>query len=108
MWPRMAGATWRLQVFLGLVLGELIELIGHFAVDGRAAAGGDEIVAVDAGLQGSLVAVDRGTPGVFGVGGLAPGSMLPDDVEIAEVERGRLGVGDVGLAPFRPGCRRWS
>ena len=66
-------------------------------MDGRAAAGGDEIVAVDAGLQGSLVAVDRGSPGVLGVGRLAPGAMLPDDVEIAKVERGGLGVGDVGL-----------
>ena len=40
-----------LQVFLGLVLGILLELVGHLAVDRLAAAGGDEVVAVDAGLQ---------------------------------------------------------
>ena len=58
----------------------------------------DEVVAVHAQLERPLVAVDRGAPGILGVGRLSPGAMLPDDVQVAEVERGRLGVGDVRLA----------
>ena len=47
-----------LQVFLGLVLGILLELVDDILVDRGSTAERDEVVAVDAQLQGALVPVD--------------------------------------------------
>ena len=42
-----------LQVLLGLVLGVLVQLVGHIAMDGWFSAERDEVVAVDAQLSAS-------------------------------------------------------
>jgi hypothetical protein len=47
-----------LQVLLGLIFGKLLQFVSHVLVNRRSAlARGREVVAVDAGLQRSLVAV---------------------------------------------------
>ena len=89
-----------LEVLFSLVFGILFKLVSDITVNRRATARRHEIVTVDAGLQGSFVAVDRGAPRILGVGSLTPGAMLPDDVKIAEIKRGRLRVGDIRLAPL--------
>ncbi len=97
-----------LQVLLGLVLGVLVQLHAPRRRWRRLAlAERDEVVAVHAHLERALVAVERRAPGILRVGRCAPGAVLPDHRQVAEVERGRLRVGDVRLAaPSRPGCRR--
>src|SRR4029078_5731564 len=75
-----------LEVLLRLVFGELLELVRHVLVDGRAAAGRGEVVAHDTRAEGALVAVEGRAPGVGRIRGAAPAPMVPDDLQASEVE----------------------
>lgn len=88
------------QVFFGLVFRVLVILVEGLALGRFALALGNKIVLMDIGLERSLVAVDKGRPGIFGVRCMAPRAMRPHHGQLAEVERGRLGVRDIGLAVF--------
>ena len=59
-----------------------------------------EVVAHHARLQRAFVAVEGRAPGILRIGRLAPAAVLPDDLEIAEIEGRCLRVGDVRLAGF--------
>ncbi len=87
-----------LEVLLGLVLRVLVELHAHVFVDRGPVALRRVVVAEDAGLEGALVAVERGAPGVLRIAALAPGPVGPAHLQVAEIEGRRLGVGDVGPA----------
>src|SRR6476660_9713793 len=76
-----------LEVLFGLVLRVLFELVGYVTVNWRLTlALRDKIVAVDAQFQRSFVTVDCRAPGIFRVGRISPGAMLPDYVQSAEVK----------------------
>ena len=100
MCARIAGATWRLEVLLGLVLGELLELVGHVLVDRAAAlARRDEVVAHHARLERALVAVERRAPRILrDPAGRPTMRCVQTTCRFAEVERRGLRVGDVRLA----------
>src|SRR5581483_4542024 len=89
-----------LDVLFGAVLGIFVVFDDRVLVHAAAAIGGEEIVGIDAGFKDAFVAVEGGGPGVFGIGRVAPGAMVPDNLEVAIVENGGLGVGDVGFAGF--------
>jgi hypothetical protein len=55
-------------------------------VDRLAGALGNEVVAVGARLERALIAVVDSRPGVFRIGGFAPGAMLPGDVYMVVLE----------------------
>src|SRR5262245_8536592 len=85
-----------LQILLGLVFWELFQLADDFAGNLLAFAAGNEIEAEHAGVERALVAVEGRAPWVFGIGRFAPGAVGPDNLHVAEIERGALRVGDVG------------
>ena len=57
----------------------------------------NEIVAEHAGFQSALIPIERRAPGILVVHRLAPRAVVPDDLQLAEIERGGLRVGDVRL-----------
>src|SRR5258708_30304972 len=88
-----------LEVFFGFVLGIFLEFVGDVAMGGLALpALRNEIIAVHAGFERALVAIERGAPAVLGIGRIAPGAVLPDDFQVVVIEGGGWRVGDVGLA----------
>src|SRR2546421_10948977 len=97
--PAVGRGDVLLQVLLRLVLGVLIGLEDGLAALGRRAlAERRKVIAVDARLERAPVAIERRPPRVLRVGRLAPGAVLPDDLQVAVVERGCLRVADVRLA----------
>ncbi len=85
-----------LEVFLVLVLGILVPLAVGLAAMGRLFLSfREKLVLVDARLQGSLVAVQEEGPRVVGVGRVAIGTMRPHNVQLVEIERGDLSVGNI-------------
>src|SRR5258706_3892995 len=87
------------EVFLGLILRILFELVGDIFVDELSVVW-LEVVAHDAGLESAFVPIEGGAPLIFWIGWIAPGAMLPDNLKIAEIERRLLSVGDIGFALF--------
>ena len=81
-----------LQIFLRLVFGKLLEFVGHVFMDGRAAAGWDEIIAKDARFQSAFVSIERRAPGIFLIGGIAIAAVLPYDPQIGVIESGEIVV----------------
>src|ERR1700683_1265207 len=59
-----------------------------------------EVITVDIGLESTAVAVEGGGPWVLGVGRIAPGAVLPYDLQVIVFERGKLRIGYVGLTAF--------
>ena len=88
------------EILFGAVFRILFKFVSDVAMDGRAAVCRNEVVAVDTGFEGAFVAVEGGAPGVFGIGRISPGAVLPDDAQIVEVEGSCLGIGDVRFARF--------
>ena len=90
-----------LERLLGFVLGVFLEFHIDVAMYrlGPAAAR-DEVVAVHAQFQRALVAVEERRPRVVRVGRVAPGAVLPDDLQVVEVKACCLCVGGVGLGLF--------
>src|SRR3954468_23758956 len=94
------GRNVSFEIFLGLVLGVLVKLISHVLMYRlRALAGWNEIVAVHPHLQRSLIAIERRSPTVFGIGvwRIAPCPVLPDYLKIAEIPGTDLRISDIGL-----------
>src|SRR5262245_58951541 len=60
----------------------------------RRLAVGNEVIVVDADLQGPLIPVERRTPRILRIGWIAPGAVRPDDQQVAKFEGRRLRVGD--------------
>lgn len=50
------------------------------------------------GFQGALAAVDKNSPGVVGVGGWPPATVLPMAVKVGILEDSGLGIGGIGPA----------
>jgi hypothetical protein len=98
--PAHGGGDMFFEIFLGFVLGIFLEFVEDVALERFSAAERGEIVAENAGFESPFVAVEGGAPLVFGVGGSAPGAMVPGDLEIAIIEDGGLGIGDIGFAVF--------
>ncbi len=94
---RRAGEV---DLLLGHILGELLALEDGVFVDRLAAAFRSEVVAIDARLERSLVAVKDQRPRILRVRRLAPGAMLPGDIKAVVLEQGRLRVADIRFAPF--------
>ena len=97
MCRRIAGATCFSSSLLGLVLGILLQLVGHVLWIGSPFSG-DEVVAHHARLERSLVAVERRGPGYFGSGGWPQVRCCQTTFRSPIVEGRRLRVGDVRLA----------
>src|SRR5439155_10436408 len=87
-----SGSDVLLQIFLGLVFRILLQFVSDVLVESFAFAQRRKIVAHDAGLQGAFVAVNSSSPRIFWIGRAAPGAVLPDDLEVAIIESGALGV----------------
>jgi hypothetical protein len=95
------GGNVAFEILLGLVDRVLFELHFDVPMDGRLLlVEGLKIEAVYAGFEGSFLAVEGGAPGVLGVGRVAPTAMGPVDLDVAKIEGGFLGIGDVGDAGF--------
>src|SRR5262245_59685506 len=89
------------QIFLGIVFGILFQLIGYVFMNGLIVfVEWDEVIAHDRSLERALVAVERCAPGVLRVVRMAPATMLPDDLDVAEIKGGRLRAGYVRFALF--------
>ncbi len=85
--------------WFGHVFGKFLALENAVFVDGRAFVR-NEIVFPGACFKRAFVAVKNEGPIVLRIGRSAPGAVLPIHREVVVVERGGLGVADVGLAGF--------
>src|SRR6185369_12154711 len=91
--------TLRLQVLLRAVFRELVVFVEWLARGcWRLFASRRELVLENAGLEGALLAINGRAPRIIAIDGFTPGAVIPDDLQIAKIERGRLRVGDVGFA----------
>src|SRR5262249_23713808 len=88
-----------LQPRLGLILGILLEFVSNIPVDRRRALlSRDEIVAHDARFQGSLFAVQSGSPRVVWIRRRTEPAVLPGYRQSVIFEHGGLLVGNVRLS----------
>jgi hypothetical protein len=80
------------QALLGLVLGVLLQLVGHVSVNRLALVMRDEVIAKHAYLQSALVTVESGCPRIVGIQCMVPRAMLPDDRQVVIFEVGGLRI----------------
>ena len=86
------------EILLRLVFRILLQLVPDVGVFGLPPAARREVVPHDAGLQRALVPVESGPPRVLRVRRVAPRTVRPHDLQVAEVERRCLRVRGVRLA----------
>ena len=60
----------------------------------------NEVVTVHAQFQRALVTVEKRRPRVIRIGRMAPSAVLPDDLQVVEVEARGLRISGVGLGLF--------
>ena len=92
------GGDVAFQVLFVAVFGVFFEFHDDVAANAFPLADRREVVAVDAAFQGAAVAIDRGASGIIRVRRRAPGAMRPENLLVAEVERGGLRIRDVSAA----------
>src|SRR5206468_12951819 len=83
----------------GLVFGGFVIFVRVLACFRRfLSAGRLEGVIVHVAVEPAFVAVKGRATRELGIIGFTPSAVLPNDFQVAEVESGQLGIGDVGLA----------